>query len=44
MPPANAAVCATWGLHPFMIVASCNESQLSVVFFLLCQASGSFSH
>ena len=43
MPPANE-VCAICGLYPFMIVASCNESPLSVVYFLLRQVSGSFSH
>ena len=37
MPPANAEVCAICGLYPFMILASCNESQLSVVFVLLRQ-------
>ena len=36
MPPATE-MCAICGLYPFMIAASCKESPLSVIYFLLRQ-------
>ena len=36
IPPANEA-CAVPSLYPFMIAASCKDSLLSVIYFLLRQ-------